>query len=360
MTAERASYQPIYELQRGNLVESIHYGSLAVVDVHGNLLVSFGNPKTVTFLRSSAKPFQALPFIEEGGHTHFGLNPSEIALLCASHSGTDEHVAQVRAIQAKTGVQEDQLQCGTHPVSHQPTAQALLLRGEQPTPNRHNCSGKHTGMLASALLNHLPTVSYLDNDHPLQQRILSTFAEMCKLDVDQVALGIDGCSAPNFAVSLYHAALAYARLSDPKACPDISQERAAACQIITQAMMTHPEMVGGPDSFDTDLMRVTKGRLICKGGAEGYQALGLQPDALASGSAGIGIALKISDGDFDGRARHAVTLTILAQLQVISPDELAQLSKYGPTSILYNWQQIAVGQARPLISLALRQASLET
>jgi L-asparaginase II len=107
-------YLPVYELSRGNTVESIHDGAVAVVDVTGKLIAWYGDPNATTFLRSSAKPFQALPFIESRGHEAFGLTPKEIALLCASHSGTDEHVAVARSIQAKTGVQEVELLCGVH------------------------------------------------------------------------------------------------------------------------------------------------------------------------------------------------------------------------------------------------------
>ena len=141
-------YKPIFELTRGDTVESIHCGAVAVVDVHGNLLASFGDPGAVTFLRSTAKPFQALPFITHGGKEHFGLTDQEVAIICASHSGTDEHVAVVESIQKKAGISESELLCGTHSPMDQETAKALQARGEEPTPNRHNCSGKHTGMLS--------------------------------------------------------------------------------------------------------------------------------------------------------------------------------------------------------------------
>src|SRR5512137_1397808 len=143
-----SSYRPVFQFTRGDIVESIHFGAIAVVEASGELAAWYGDPGLVTFTRSSAKPLQALPFLEAGGMAYFGLTLQEVALLCASHSGTDEHLAVVRSIQAKTGVQESDLMCGTHTVYDRRTAEAMRQRGEVPTPNRHNCSGKHTGMLA--------------------------------------------------------------------------------------------------------------------------------------------------------------------------------------------------------------------
>jgi len=353
-------YLPIFELTRGEIVESIHYGAVAVVDAEGLLVASYGDPDAVTYLRSSAKPFQALPFFENGGVETYHLTPREIALICASHSGTDEHVSVVQGIQAKTGVKESDLLCGTHTPSHLPTAEALRQRGKKPTPNRHNCSGKHTGMVAFARMRGQPTADYINPAHPVQQEILKTFAEMCGVTPDQVKVGIDGCSAPNFAVPLRSAALAYARLCDPRG---LEAKRAQACRAITAAMTTNPDMVGGPDSFDTHLMETAFGRIVCKGGAEGYQALGVFAGARGHQSPGLGIAIKISDGDLAGHsrqagdhrghARPAVTLEILHQLGVISPTELIALAEYGPTFPVNNWRKIIVGQARPCFKLQL-------
>ena len=343
-----SDYRRCLELTRGAVVESIHFGALAVVEATGRLVAWYGNPDTRTYLRSAAKPFQALPFIERGGHTAYDLSPAEIALLCASHSGTDQHVAVVQSIQAKTGVQEASLLCGTHPPLHEATAEALRRRGEDPTPNRHNCSGKHTGMLAFARLRGWPEEDYIDLAHPAQQAILEAFAEMCDLPTTKIEIGIYGCSAPNFAVPLRSAALAYARLCDPSGLP---ADRAVACLTITAAMTAHPEMVAGPERFDTCLMQVTQGRLLAKAGAEGYQSIGLLPGALGPGSPALGIALKISDGDLKGRARPAVVLEVLNQLGVLSPEELAALAEFGPRLPIYNWRKLAVGEARPCFRL---------
>jgi L-asparaginase II len=343
------NYDLVVELTRGPIVESVHFGAIAVVDATGSLLASVGDPETVTFMRSSAKPFQALPFIEMGGDQAFGLTPREVAMLCASHSGTDEHVAVVSGIQRKVGISEQDLMCGTHWPYSEPAAQGLRQRGEQPTPNRHNCSGKHTGMLAHARLRHAPLENYIDFEHPVQKAILKAFAEMCGLAEDQVVLGVDGCSAPNFAAPLRNAALGYARLFDPSG---LSPERAAACQRITHAMTSNPDMVAGPGRFDTLMMGIASGRILTKAGAEGYQGIGLAPGALGPGTPAVGIAFKIADGDVGGRARPMVGLEILRQLGAVSKHELDELAQFA-SHPLYNWRQLQVGEIRPAFKLVM-------
>ncbi len=345
-------YLPIFELTRGNVVECIHWGSIAVADRNGRLAAWYGDPDAVTFLRSSAKPFQALPFIEHEGAQAFNLTLREVAIICASHSGTDDHLQVIESIQAKTGVHESDLLCGTHPPGDRPTAEALLLRGEQPSPNRHNCSGKHTGMLAYTRLlarhQSLPAAEYIDPNHPIQKEILGTFASMCSLQPEAVELGTDGCSAPNFAVPLRNAAIAFARLCDPQG---LSEERARACRLITSAMTSNPDMVGGPGKFDTELMQVGQGRIVCKGGAEGYQAIGLLPGTLGPDSPALGITLKIADGDARDSARHAVALEVLRQLGALTSHDLEQLHSYGPGFPVLNWRKLHVGDAYPTFTL---------
>jgi L-asparaginase II len=343
-------YAPIYILTRGDCVESIHYGAIAVVDVEGQLIASYGDPYGASFLRSTAKPFQALPFIEAGGAEHFDLTPREIALICASHSGTDEHVSVVEGIQAKVGITEAHLKCGTHPPIHKETAEAMRQRGEEPTPNRDNCSGKHSGMLAHAKLKGASLKDYLEFDHPVQQSILNAFAEMCERTPESIGLGIDGCSAPNFSIPFYNAAWGWARLADPTG---LAPKRAAACHKITTAMMAHPDMVGGPGRFDTLLMEAAQGRIVVKGGAEGYMGMAVMPGAINADSPALGIAMKISDGDGRGRARPAVCLEILRQLGALSPGELKSLAEFGPIGDVRNRRgDLIVGQQSPAFTLA--------
>ena len=342
------NYIPALERTRGTRAESLHYAAAALVDSSGKLLAWIGNPQLDTFLRSAAKPFQAIPFIEQGGARTFGLLPHQIAQICASHAGTDLHVDVVRSIQAKINVEEGHLQCGSHPPMDQATTKRLIAAGEEPTPLRHNCSGKHTGMLAFATMRNLPLDNYLDREHPIQKDILATFAEMCQITPEKIELGTDGCSAPNFAIPLYNAALGFARLCDPR---DLAEKRATACKTITSSMMAHPELVSGFDRFDTRLMEVGRGKLVVKGGAEGYQAVGILPNLTEAGSKGVGIALKISDGDPTEKVRSAVMLEILRQLNILNESELAELAEFGPVNPILNWRKITVGESRPIFEL---------
>jgi len=341
------NYKLVVEVTRGKTVESIHLGAVAVVDATGHLLASCGDPRSVTFLRSSSKPFQALPLIEMGGVERFGLEGREIAIQCASHSGTDDHYHVISALQQKIGISESDLKCGTHPPFHEPTWHALLKRGETPTPNRHNCSGKHTGMIAQAKLRSLDYENYLNVDHPVQQTILQVFAEMCDLETADIALGVDGCSAPVFAIPLFNAALGYARLSDPRS---LQAGRAAACRTITGAMMAHPEMVAGPGRFDTVLMQAAQGQIFSKMGAEGYQGIGVLPGVLEKDSPGVGIAFKIADGDLAGRAAPLVAIEVLRQLGALKESQIETLQNFYTRPVL-NWRKLEVGEIRPVFKL---------
>ena len=350
-------FLPLFEVTRGNIVESIHFGAIAIADPQGKLLYSYGDPQGVAFLRSSAKPFQTLPFVERGGVEHFGFTPRELALSCSSHETAQIHLDAVKALQAKVGIQESDLQCGPHLPGDPQMLKRVIIEHITPTANFNNCSGKHTAMLAHAKMRGLPLETYLERDHPIQQDILTTFAEMCGMEKDKVELGTDGCSAPNFAVPLLNAALGFARLCDPVS---LSEARAAACCKITSAMTSHSEMVSGFGEFDCELMKVGNGKILTKRGAEGFQAVGLLPGALGAGSRGMGVAFKVSDGDAGrmgedlqtrNRVRPAVTLEILRQLGALNDLQMKQLAEFGPTLPITNHREIVVGESRPAFKL---------
>ena len=180
---------------------------------------------------------------------------------------------------------------------------------------------------------------------------MQTFAEMCGISEEEVHLGIDGCSAPNFAVSLYHAAFAWARLADPSGLGD---KREKACRVLTDAMMAYPNMVAGPDRLDTALMQVTEGKLVAKAGAEGYQGIAVMPGVSSLGLPALGIAIKISDGDGKDRARAVVTLEVLRQLGILSADQLEDLGSFGPVRSVFNWRKLVVGQMHPVFTLDIK------
>lgn len=344
------NYQPIYEITRGETVESVHYGAIAVVNARGELITSLGNPELITFLRSAAKPFQLIPFLEAGAQKTFNLTNEEIALLCASHSGTNQHINTLVNLQYRLGVKEADLLCGVHYPYDEPTATGMRQRGEIPSPNQHNCSGKHTAMVGYARMHNWSTGDYIHPTHPVQQNILRTLVDLSSISEDQVRLGIDGCSVPNFAIPLKNAALAFARLCDPSG---LEPNRRRACLAISSAMVSHPLMVAGPGQFDTRLMETIPGRILSKGGAEGYQGIGVFPGTLGNGSPAIGIAIKIGDGDYRRRVRTAVTLELLRQLGLLKARQSDALAEFGPRLPIENWRKIVVGEARPCFTLKL-------
>jgi L-asparaginase II len=342
------AYEPVYAYSRGGHPESLHYGAIAVVSATGELLAAYGDPYTPTFLRSSAKPFQALPFVLAGGMEHYGITQQELAVITASHSGTDEHASTVASLQAKTGVAEDQLLCGLHAPYHKPTARAMEKSGQPASINRNNCSGKHTGMLAYSKMRGWPLESYVDPGHPLQQEILALFAELAGMSTEQLAVAIDGCSAPNWSAPLYNTALAYARIVADDGLPPA---QAAACALVRDAMMSHPNMVAGPGRFDTGLLQAMEKSVLSKGGAEGFQGIGLRPGALGGNSPAIGIAIKIADGDARSQACQSVALETLRQLGALSDTHLEALASFGPMRTLTNHRGIEVGKAGPVFNL---------
>lgn len=346
---------PIFELTRGEVVEAVHRGSIVVVASDGFLLRSHGDPYTVAFLRSSAKPFQALPFVENGGVEHYRYTPAELALSCASHETSQMHLDAVCALQQKTGIEEAQLQCGPHLPGDAEKLREVVQKNIVPTPNFNNCSGKHTSMLAFAKMRGYSLEDYLSLAHPIQREILKALAGMCDMPEEKIQTGVDGCSAPNFAMPLFNAALGMARLCDPR---DLDAKRATACKKIVAGMATHPEMVSNFGEFDCELMKIAKGKIVTKRGAEGYQIIGVMPGVVHE--RGVGVAFKVEDGDkslmgndlkTQTRVRPPATLEILRQLGALSEAQMKSLSMFGPEKILKNYAGLVTGKMRPVFEL---------
>jgi L-asparaginase II len=171
---------PLLELTRGRLVESVHWGSIAVVDSSGKLIASHGDPHMVAFLRSSAKPFQVLPFVEHGGVEHYGYTERELSLSCASHDGARIHLDAVREMQKKIGIEEKDLQCGGHLPSDPEMLREFIRNDIKPASNHNNCSGKHTTMLAYARMRGVSLSDYLDIENPIQRRCAACAASHVK------------------------------------------------------------------------------------------------------------------------------------------------------------------------------------
>jgi len=313
-------------VSRGANVESVHRGSVVVVDARGRLIAFTGDPGTRTCLRSAAKPFQAIPLLEYGGLEEFDLTGEEIALTCASHGGEPVHVATAAALLRKGELDEEDLLCGTHDPFDEKAAADLRASGESPSPLHNNCSGKHAGMLLATQVMDVPSARYIDAGHPLQALMRSTLADFAGLDAEEIPIGIDGCGVPAFFLTLHRAAYAYARLmatsQGPQAPGALSRYEQSAAHII-EAMTTFPHYVAGNWSVTTPLLAAFGGDLLAKEGAEGFYAMAVAPALCAELTArlgladdcALGIALKIDDGSMD-RGRNPVILRVLEQLGV--------------------------------------------
>lgn len=337
----------LVEITRGSLVESCHLGVLAVTDASGRLLYRCGDPGLVAFLRSSAKPMQAAAVVESGAADAFGFTPAEIAISASSHNGEPFHTSTVAGMLAKLGLDTGDLSCGVHAPLHAPSAALLQQEGAEPCALHNNCSGKHAGMLALSRQLNVPTAGYHLPSHPVQERILAAVSEIAGLEPGAIARGIDGCGVPVFAMPVASAALAFARMADPR---DLRAALAAACRRVVAAMQSHPEMVGGTGRFDTDLMRQTAPRVFCKGGAEGFYALGLLPDPAAGRPRGLGLALKVVDGDTQGRARPVAVVEALRQLGVLTDGDRQALSQWA-AGASRNHRGDLVGEVRPALRM---------
>ncbi|HSK71536.1 MAG TPA: asparaginase [Pyrinomonadaceae bacterium] len=308
---------------RGETVESIHRGHLIVVEGDGNPVAQFGNPETVTFFRSAAKPFQVLPFLLSGGAEAFDFSEREIALACGSHSSEAFHVELAAKMLEKCGLSETDLQCGSHLPFNEKAAEKMVERKEKPTQLYNNCSGKHAAMLAFAKHIGADLSSYLSPENPIQQEILKIVSLFTGVSPNKIKLAVDGCSAPNFALPITAMAKSFARLIFPPASFDEKLKK--ACRRVVSTMMSFPELIGGTDRLDTMIMEAASGKLISKIGAEGIYLAGVLPNE--KWKSGLGIAFKIEDGD-DKRARPAVAVELLRQLGVLNARSLRKLSPF--------------------------------
>lgn len=296
------------QLLREGIVESVHHVEAVVCDNRGRVLSVAGNPETGTFIRSALKPFQALAVASTGTLERFQLSDRDLAIMCSSHRGHIEQARQAFHVLWRANVDASELQCPIPP--------------DKRSPLQHNCSGKHSGMLAVCQMQGWPLNSYLDRNHPVQQLILSRISDLLKMPADEFICAHDDCGAPTYFMQLGQMATLYAQLSSGTS---LEMER------VIRAMTHHPEMISGEGEFDTELMRKSEGELVSKAGAEGIQCIGKVGQ-------GLGLAIKVLDGS--KRAKHAVALHLLRQMGWISPEASEALAEQ--YMVLSNFKRLDV------------------
>ena len=330
-------FAPLIELTRNGISECFHAGALAVTDTEGRVIAQVGNPHWLCFTRSTLKALQALPLVQSGGAQQLNLTSKELALMCASHNGEDMHVEQVSSILKKGGNTYQQLRCGCHVPYRFSFNDKPLPDGFVVDERHHNCSGKHSGFLAYCSLHEVPKETYTELDHPLQQQIRKAVADVTGVASEDMGVGVDGCSAPNFAVPLSNLARSYARLAKP----EVDEVYGASLKLLGDAMTAHPELVSGTGRSDADFMRVGRGDWVTKVGADGVQVIG-------SRSRGQALALKIADGN--KVALFAATVEALDQLGWLDDTQREELHVWRAES-LNNIKGLKVGERRSVFKL---------
>lgn len=321
---------------RGQKIEGCHYGDLVAVDWQGKILKEVGSGSRFTYWRSGAKPFQLLPLIERGGVEEFKLTNEEIALIASSHSGEDKHIEVLEGILKRISCKEEDLDCGFAAPLNAKTAEGVLRKGENYRKLQHNCSGKHTAMLALARLLGTPINDYIDQEHLIQRMMISTISQCAEIPEKEIKIAIDGCGVPVFGFGIKNMALAYAKLTVPEKA--FSGVRAKAARIVLEAMVREPFYVAGTDRLDTILMEVTKGRVVAKLGAEAVYNVGIKEE-------GIGVCLKIDDGSV--RAIDPVIVKILKDMDFLTRDEAKKLENhYRP--LIRNHRGDVIGYLEPV------------
>jgi L-asparaginase II len=332
------SSEPLVLVQRGGITESIHRGHVAVVDSSGKIVAAYGNPHFHTYTRSALKPLQAISVLESGAAERFNLSDKEIVAISSSHSGEVFHIGVVESILHKIGCAAGVLQCGAHPPLHKVSAQQLADSSIKPTAVHNNCSGKHSGMVATALALGAHLETYRETEHPVQQLILSIVAEICGIPMNEIDIGIDGCGVPVFGMPISNLAQGFARFGDQESWMSPRKEY---CRRIGKAIVEHPFVLAGSDRFDSLLIEATKGRLLVKSGAEGIAAI-------SDTANGLGIVVRVEDGA--ERAVYPAVMETLEQLGLIDSEERKKLDSFHHP-VMLNWAGTQVGSLNPVLRL---------
>lgn len=322
----------LVNLSRNGRLDNVYRGDLVVVNKEGEQLFFLGSPWKMAYWRSAAKPLQVLPFLEGEGMKKFSLDDGDLALMCSSHSGEEEHVARVRSLLSKIGFHESSLNCGAAVPLRFARGNSLESRGNQYTPLHNCCSGKHAAMLALAALCDYSPEDYEQSHHPVQKRILQVISAVTKLPPEKIGIGIDGCGTPIFYIALQQMARTYALLSRPEDA--FPQTRTRAMRRVVRAMTEHPWLVAGTGRLDTAIMEVTGGRILAKLGADGVYCMAVVNE-------GLGMAMKIESGEV--RAIDPAAIRLLALLDLIDGEEECELRRRVDLNV-YNHRREVTGQ----------------
>lgn len=322
---------------RGELVECEYEGHICGVSYSGEVQYQVGNPQHIAYLRSAAKPIQAIPAVRSFVGDQYGLADKELTIMTASHRAEPYHVQALESMMKKIGIEENDLVCHTTYPLHADSRHALVAEGKQMRPIYHNCSGKHMGILAYSKLQGYSLADYADPNHPAQQEVIATLAMLAEYPAENIAIGIDGCGFPVHALPLHNIAKAYLKL----ACPELIEDSAtrAAVQQITKLMNANPEMVSGTDLICPALNQ--DDNIVAKGGAKGIYCFGLKKERQA-------FAIKVMDGSED--KWPIIVASILEQIGYDRPETIERMYELCPKQFT-NGNGTVVGSNKTVFQL---------
>lgn len=337
--------EKLVEVIRSGIVESEHFGDIAVVNKNGNLLYYVGNPEQLSFFRSSAKPLILLSHLKKNIHGYFNLTLRELAIMASSHSGGGIHVEVLSGIAKKLEIREDDLTCGIREPFGEKERYELYKTGKEPGQFHNNCSGKHLGNIAACKAMGYSPDSVYDPFHPIQLDIKALISDFCGLPAGSIHVGVDGCGVPVFGVPLKNMALSYSRIFDTGF---MDGKYAGVQKLLHEAVTKNPDMIASDDRIDTQLIRLTEGDHFGKMGSDGVFCIHVH-------SKGIGIALKIRDGSI--RAVAPAVIETLVQLKTL-PSGIAEELEHFHYPPVKTWSGRIIGSITPVFTLKSNQGDI--
>ena len=316
---------------RNKIIESIHESKCVVKDCNYKTIFSTNNDGDLIYPRSAIKIFQAIPFINSKAYKKYNLSEKQIAISCASHYGEVEHLKVLSDWLVKIKIDKKILQCGVHNPLNLESSNKLLLNGFKPHQLHNNCSGKHLGMLSGCLMNNMNLKDYVNFNHPYQKLIRKSLEFFTECKIKNIQVGIDGCSAPQYAFPLNNISISMVNLIKHF---NENYKYSKEVKMLLNAIAKYPHLTGSKIKYDTQLMKVTKGKMFSKWGAEGVLLF-------AHKEKKVGGVIKVKDGN--QRALPSVANEIFKKLSLLNKDENKALSIWSNQELM-NHAKIKVGE----------------
>jgi L-asparaginase II len=322
---------------RNKIKESVHNTKCIISSINEEIIYSTNNENDYIYPRSSIKIFQAIPFVLSNAIKFYNLNTKQIALSCSSHNGEKFHIKELKDWLKKVDIKKNYLKCGIHNPLDKASSEKLLLLRDKPNQIHNNCAGKHLAMLSSCKINKYNFDDYVDLNHPHQKQIRKVFSEFTEGKIFKFQYGIDGCSAPQYAFKIKE--LLYALKNILRSLNGRFNYK-KEISLLINSITKNPKYIGGSNNLDSNLIRITKGEMFCKGGAEGVFLFA----HIKKGLCGV---LKVEDGN--ERALPSAIFELFKKFNILNKIQQKEyLTYYEPN--LYNHAKIKIGSTKTELS----------